>query len=103
MLEKLKGFIGKIIPQATKIKGASIMVFYIVLGVLMASSGMYIAGCVQVWWQTGKPPLADMKAFIDTLGSPAVVAAIVTYVSGTVDADADGESDMAVNKTRGDK
>jgi hypothetical protein len=98
MIEKVKLALHGLIPFGSQIKGYSLVIFKALIYVIGLTVMMYLIGCTQVWVQTGKPPLVEIRALIDTLTSPSACAAFLLYATSLIDRDGDGESDFAAKK-----
>lgn len=101
MIEKFKLALNNLIPAGSKVKGHSLMIFKALIYVIGLVVLMYLFGCVQLWLQTGKAPLPELKALAEVLTSPSACVAFTAYAASLIDKDGDGESDMAVNKAIG--
>lgn len=101
MIAKIKAAINTLLPTGSRIKGYSLKLFKALIYVIGLAILMYVIGCVQLWVQSGKPPMADIKALIEVLTSPSACAAFGLYAASLIDKDGDGESDMAAKKLEG--
>lgn len=83
----------------------SLTFLYAVLTLSFVPVVLYISvwAWVAVWGQ-GKPPLLEMlqelRKFIETVFSPAVLAAVTAYGIALVDSDDDGQSDQWQSKSK---